>query len=323
LLFTCSEYKTMSAALHLYTQGKTTTAYTISPLPQIATVGNSIKFTSAIYEPTSSSYTSSPKSGILGNTFNYLTNQNVNFNILGVSKKGAANVIEFDADTDSNPILSGPIDDGFGVILAADFIPAGRDTSNAAPPVISPYMPPVPVITPLPTTAVSYIKPGQIVNAPNVSDSTSNTPVIRDIPITHNQSTQSSLLQSNKLLFLIIIILVVVLGFMYQRMKTMSVSKMGGGSMGGAIGGVVSGAQFLGTTILGGIGYAIGGTVGAFGVKKISGGSNESEQSLPEGIKGGSRSNENRSNNSILESKRVRFGGNKFISTNNNLISVF
>jgi len=305
----------MSAALHLYTQGKTTTAYTTSPLPRIATVGNSIKFTSAIYEPTSSSYTSSPKSGILRNTFNYLTNQSINFNILGISKKGAANVIEFDADTDSNPILNGPIDDGFGVILEADFIPAARDNSNSAPSVISPYMPPVPVVTPLPTTAVSYIKPGQIVNTPSVSD-------VSQLPSPVTVSSKLYNNTSKNLLYVIIFILVIAISCMYYKLKENSIHKMGGS----AFGGLVNGAQFAASTILGGIGYAIGGTVGTFGVKKISGGNKESsDQSLPEGIRGGNLSNKNIfSGNSY---KRVRFGGNNIIKnsmmSNTNLLSVY
>jgi hypothetical protein len=281
-----------------------------------------MQFTSAIYEPTSSSYTSTPKSGILRNTFNYLTNQNVNFNIIGVSKKGAANVIEFDADTDSNPILSGPIDDGYGVILNAEFIPARRDTSQSAPQVMSPYTPPVPVVTALPTTAVSYIKPGQVVNAPSVSDVTSQQPQQSQPSksTTSNQSTLSTLSNntSKNLLYVIIFVLVIAMGCMYYKMKESSIHKMGGG----AIGGLVTGAQFAASTILGGIGYAIGGTVGSFGVKKMSGGNKEgSDQGLPEGIKGGNNSQ----NNSL--SKRVRFGGNNFIRnntmSNTNLLSIY
>ena len=290
----------MSAALHLYTQGKTTTAYTTSQLPKQASIGNSMQFTSAIYEPTSSSYTSNPSSGILRNTFNYLTNQNINFNIVGVSRKGAANVIEFDADTDSNPILSGPIDDGYGVILNAEFIPAVRDTSSSAPAVISPYSPPVPVVTALPITSVSYIKPGQVINAPSINDTQVQSSTKTIIP---NTST-NNLSQTNIKMYILIFILIIIVGVLYYKLRQGLVSQRS--IMGGTASKVLyGGAQFIATTILGGIGYAIGGTVGSMGISRMTGGNNINNnnnnnnnnnsnnhqetggQNLPEVIKGG------------------------------------
>lgn len=297
----------MSASLQLYTQGKTTTAYTTSTLPKSASIGGSIKFTSIIYEPTSSSYTSNPKSGILRNTFNYITNRNINFNIVGVSKKGAANVIEFDADTDSNPILSRPIDDGFGVILQADFIPSVRDTDTDAPPIINPYTPPVPVVTPLPTTAVSYIKPGQIINAPSINDVSSDSTIIKNIPITNITTS------SNFLLYIMIIVLFIIVGLLYYKLRHGVMNQrtiMGGNSIDSNDSNnykkspssmIYGGAQFIATTILGGIGYAIGGTVGSMGISRMtginrSGGNNKIEsnnhedkvdQNLPEMMMGG------------------------------------